>query len=348
MKPHYIKNCFLASDFQHLLLNYSLNDGTPLRTLGQNGPQVSPVGLGFGSIGGFYGPAGTIDETVILLDHAHATGLLFWDLADVYLDGEDVVGEWVKRSRKRDDIFLTTKFGLLLQPDRSHKFRSDLDYVKIACEQSPRRLGMDTIDLYYCHRVDGVTPIEKIVEAMVDLKNQGKIRYLGLSGVSASTLRRAHAVHPIAALQTEYSLFDLDIESRESGILQTCRELGVTVVAYCPIGRGILNGQFQSHADLPDGDLLVRKLQEIGDAHGITAAHVALSWLLGQGPDIIPIPGTKSTAWMDENIGAAGIQLSDHELQEIRTLVERTKIEGSQYDVATMAALHEETTSLEE
>ncbi|KAJ5752188.1 hypothetical protein N7520_009105 [Penicillium odoratum] len=323
----------------------------PLRTLGRNGPQVSPVGLGFGSIGGFYGPAGTVDERVALLDHAHATGLLFWDLADVYIDSEDVVGEWVKRSGKRDDIFLATKFGLLCQSDGSHKFRSDPDYVKTACEKSLRRLGVDTIDLYYCHRVDGVTPIEKTVEAMVELKNQGKIRYLGLSGVSASTLRRAHAIHPITTLQMEYSLFNLDIESQESGILQTCRELGVTVVAYCPIGRGILTGQFQSHADLPDGDLrrslpkfsaknfpgalsIVRKLKEIGDAHGITAAQVALAWLLGQGPDIVPIPGTKSTAWMDENIGAAGIQLSDHDLQEIRTLVERTKIEGSQYDAA--------------
>lgn len=141
-----------------------------VRTLGRDGPQVSAVGLGLGSISGFYGPAGTIDEKLALLDHAYVTGLRFWDMADVYLDSEDVVGEWVKRSGNRDDIFLATKFGLLRQPDGTHKFRSDPEYVKAACEKSLQRLGVDTIDLYYCHRVDGVTPIEKTVEAMVELK----------------------------------------------------------------------------------------------------------------------------------------------------------------------------------
>ncbi|KAJ6109924.1 hypothetical protein N7486_002159 [Penicillium sp. IBT 16267x] len=315
----------------------------PVRTLGRDGPQVSAIGLG--------------------LDHANATGLQFWDTADVYLDSEDVVGEWVKRSGNRDDIFLATKFGLLRQPDGSHEFRSDPEYVKAACEKSLQRLGVDTIDLYYCHRVDGVTPIQKTIEAMVELKNQGKIRYLGLSGVSASTLRRAHAVHPITALQMEYSLFTLVIESPSSGILNTCRELGVTIVAYCPIGRGILTGQFQFHADLPEGDLrrrlpkfseknfpavqaIVQKLKDVAEVHGCTTAQVALAWLLAQGPDIIPIPGTKSPVKMGENADAGRIKLSDDELQDIRTLVERTAIEGSQYSAATMAALQDETTPL--
>lgn len=141
-----------------------------VRSLGQDGPQVSAVGLGLGSISGFYGPAGTIDEKVALLDHANATGLRFWDMADVYLDSEDVVGEWIKRSGNRDNIFLATKFGLLRQPDGTHKFCSDPEYVIAACEKSLQRLGVDTIDLYYCHRVDGVTPIEKTIEAMVELK----------------------------------------------------------------------------------------------------------------------------------------------------------------------------------
>ncbi|KAJ5657897.1 uncharacterized protein N7484_001546 [Penicillium longicatenatum] len=333
------------------------------RTLGRDGPQVSAVGLGLGSIGGFYGSAGTTDERVALLDHANMAGLRFWDMADVYLDSEDVVGEWIKRSGNRDDIFLATKFGLLRQADGTHKFRSDPEHVKAACEKSLQRLGVDTIDLYYCHRVDGVTPIEKTIEAMVDLKNQGKIRYLGLSGVSASTLRRAHAVHPITALQMEYSLFTLDIESQASGILETCRELGVAIVAFCPIGRGILTGQFQSHHDFPENDLrralpkfseknfpgvlnIVRKLKDVAEVHGCTTAQVALAWLLAQGTDIIPIPGTKTPARMNENAASGQIQLSDAELQEIRSIVEQTEIEGSQYSTATMAVLQNETPPL--
>lgn len=142
----------------------------PLRTLGRDGPQVSTIGLGFGSIAGFYGPAGTLNEKVARLEHAHATGLRFWDMADIYGDSEDVAGEWIKRSGKRDDVFLATKFSLQRKPDGKFSFRSDPEYVKTACEKSLQRLGVDTIDLYYCHRVDGVTPIEKTIEAMVELK----------------------------------------------------------------------------------------------------------------------------------------------------------------------------------
>ncbi|OBT74004.1 hypothetical protein VF21_05975 [Pseudogymnoascus sp. 05NY08] len=336
----------------------------PLRTLGQDGPQVPAMGLGFGSIGGFYGPAGTLDEKLALLDHAHAVGLRFWDLADVYGDSEEVVGEWVKRSsKKRDDVFITTKFALQRKPTGGHTFRSDPEYVKEACEKSLERLGVDTIDLYYCHRVDGITPIEKTIEAMVELKNQGKIRCLGLSEVSVATLRRAHAVHPISALQMEYSLFTMDIESSTSEILKTCRELGITVVAFGPIGRGILTGQFHCHADLPEGDLrrmlpkysednfpsilkLVQGLKDVANTHGSTPAQVALAWLLAQGPEIIPIPGTKSTVNMDENAAAAMLQLSDQEVQTIRTLVERTEIKGTRYPTATWDTLCTDTPPL--
>ncbi|KAJ5367971.1 uncharacterized protein N7496_007731 [Penicillium cataractarum] len=320
----------------------------PLRTLGRDGPQVSTIGLGFGSIAGFYGPAGTLDEKVAHLDHAHATGLRFWDMADIYGDSEDVAGEWIKRSGKRDDVFLATKFSLQRKPDGKFFFRSDPEYVKAACEKSIQRLGVNTIDLYYCHRVDGVTPIEKTIEAMVELKNQGKIRYLGLSEVSVATLRRAHAIHPITAVQVEYSLFRLDIESSLSNLVKTCRELGVAIVAFSPIGRGILTGQFQSHEEIPTGDIrralpkyseenfpkildLVQGLKGVANSHGSTLAQVALAWLLAQGPDIIPIPGTKSTARMDENAASALLQLSDREVQEIRTLVERLEIKGTQY-----------------
>ncbi|CRG86629.1 hypothetical protein PISL3812_03639 [Talaromyces islandicus] len=337
----------------------------PLRTLGRDGPQVSAVGLGFGSLGGFYGPPGTLDERVALLDHAYAAGLRFWDMADIYGDSEDVVGEWVKRSGKRDGVILSTKFGLQRQLDGIHSYRSDPEYVRAACEKSLQRLGVDVIDLYYSHRVDGVTPIEKTIEAMVELKKQGKIRHLGLSEVSASTLRRAHAVHPIAALQMEYSLFTLDIESSTSEVLKTCRELGVTVVAYSPIGRGVLTGQFQSHADIPQTDLrrmlpkyseenfpkileLVEALKDVASVHGSTPAQVALAWLLAQGQDIIPIPGTKSTARMNENAASARLQLSEEEVQKIRTLTERTEIKGSRYSAAVMATLCAETPPLQE
>ncbi|KAH8809381.1 aldo/keto reductase [Xylogone sp. PMI_703] len=336
----------------------------PFRTLGRDGPLVSAIGLGFGSLGGSYGPAGTIEDRVALLEHAHASGLQFWDMADIYGDSEDVVGEWIRRSGKRKDIFIATKFALQPRPDGMHTFRSDPEYVKEACGRSLQRLGVDTIDLYYCHRVDGVTPIEKTIEAMVELKNQGKIRYLGLSGVSAATLRRAYAVHPIAALQMEYNLLTLDIESSNSEILKTCRELGVTIVAYCPIGRGILTGQFRSHSDIPEGDLrrylpkyseenfpkilgLVRKLTDVASNHRSTQAQVALSWLLAQGPDIIPIPGTKSTAKMDENVASALLQLTEQEVKEIRILAERLDIQGTQYPAARMATLFTDTPPLE-
>ncbi|KAL5365144.1 NADP-dependent oxidoreductase domain-containing protein [Aspergillus floccosus] len=334
-----------------------------LRAVGRDGPKVPVVGLGFGSLAGFYGAPGTLDERLGQLDHAHATGLRFWDLADIYGDSEDIVGEWFKRSGKRDNIFLGTKFGLQRQPDGRHAFRSDPEYVKEACEKSLQRLGVDAIDLYYCHRVDGVTPIEKTIKAMVELKNQGKIRYIGLSEVSVATLRRAHAVHPIAALQMEYSLFCLDIEESTSEILKTCRELGVTVVAYSPIGRGVLTGQFQSYADIPEGDLrrvypkyaeanfpnimaLVQGLKKVADAHGSTPAQVALAWLLAQGEDIIPIPGTKSTARMDENAASARIRLSEQEVRDIRALAEQTKVEGTRYPAAVMATLCDDTPPL--
>ncbi|KAL4977914.1 NADP-dependent oxidoreductase domain-containing protein [Aspergillus desertorum] len=305
---------------------------------GPNAPQISCMGLGFGSLCGFYGPAGSFESRLSLLDHAYSTGLRFWDLADIYGDAEDLVREWLKRAgpARREDVFIATKFGLQRQADGLHKFRSDPEYVQEACERSLERLGVDDIDLYYCHRVDGVTPIERTVEAMVELKKQGKIRHLGLSDVSASTLRRAHAVHPVAALQVKYSLFTLDIESPESNILRAARELGVTVIAFSPIGRGILSGPFTSHTSIPEGNLrrmypkyaetnfpailkLVKGLKDVASARSrgaersVTPAQIALAWLLAQGNDVIPIPGTKSAARMGENAAAARIELTEQE-----------------------------------
>ncbi|KAJ5708103.1 NADP-dependent oxidoreductase domain-containing protein [Penicillium malachiteum] len=325
----------------------------PTRTLGRGGPQVPAIGFGLMSIGDTYGSAGSLDDKVAILEHAHSTGQWFWDTADLYADSEDVVGEWVKRSGNRNDIFLATKFGI--QMDRTtYKItvRSDPEYVKAACEKSLKRLGVDVIDLYYCHRVDEVTPIEKTVEAMVELKNEGKIRYLGLSEVSAATLRRAHAVHPITALQIEYSPFALDIESPKIDLLNTCRELGIAVVAYSPIGRGLLTGKIQKFEDIPQNDFrrtlpkyqpehfpkileLVEGLKKVADAHGATSSQVTLAWLLAQGPEIIPIPGTRSPQRIDENTNAALIKLTDKEVQDIRQLIQRTEVEGDRYTPGT-------------
>ncbi|KAJ5895314.1 NADP-dependent oxidoreductase domain-containing protein [Penicillium taxi] len=305
----------------------------PLRTLGRNGPQVPAIGLGLMSIGGIYGSAGAQEDNIALLDHAHSTGQRFWDTADMYLDSEDIVGEWIKKSGNRGDIFLATKFGIQFDPQTfAMEIRSDPEYVKLACEKSLKRLGVDTIDLYYCHRVDTVTPIEKTVEAMV----------------SAATLRRAHAVHPITALQIEYSPFALDIERPTVDLLNTCRELGVSVVAYSPIGRGILTGQIKSPDDLPAHDFrrhlpkysaehfpkileMVQGIQTVAKAHGATNAQIALAWLLAQGSDIIPIPGTKSVSRMDENFASAKIHLTDKEVKDIRALVERAEILAGRY-----------------
>ncbi|OGE48688.1 hypothetical protein PENARI_c026G07724 [Penicillium arizonense] len=333
----------------------------PTRSLGRNGPQVPAVGLGLMSLGSVYGSAGTLEDKVAFLEHAHAIGSRFWDTADVYFDSEDAVGAWVKESGNRDDVFLATKFAL--HNSALETVRSDPEYVKAACEKSLKRLGVETIDLYYCHRVDGVTPIEKTIEAMVELKDQGKIKYLGLSECSASTLRRAHAIHPIAAYQVEYSPFALDIESPTTDILNTCRELGIAVIAYSPVGRGILTGQIQSLSDIPENDFrrmlpkygeenfpkileLVQGLKAVASNHGSTAAQVAIAWLLAQGSDIIPIPGTKSIKNLDENTRTVSLNLSEKELTEIRELIDRTEIPGTRYPAMMMDCVFGDTPAL--
>ncbi|GLA18400.1 hypothetical protein AnigIFM62618_006043 [Aspergillus niger] len=318
-----------------------------LRSLGRNGPLVNAIGLGTMSIAGAYGQQNTPEEKLAFLDHAHSIGQRFWDTADIYFDSEAIIGQWFKRSGERDDIFLATKFGLSYDASMNQSIRSDPEYVRMACERSLEILGVETIDLYYCHRADGVTPIEKTVEAMAQLKREGKIRYLGLSEVSAATLRRAHAVHPISALQIEYSPFCLDIESPQSDVLRTCRELGIAVVAYSPMGRGLLTGQFKSRRDLREQDFrcmiprysegldrllkIVERFRVIGEAHGSTPSQVALAWLLAQGLDIIPIPGTRSIKYLEENAAAVNLRLSDEEVAEIRDLVQKANFVGDRY-----------------
>ncbi|KAK3385892.1 NADP-dependent oxidoreductase domain-containing protein [Podospora didyma] len=326
---------------------------TPTRVLGRsaNGPLVPALGFGAMSIGFAYGGTRTVEEKLAVLEHAWKIGQRFWDTADVYSDSEERIGEWFKKTGKRADVFLATKFSLDYT-NMIQTVRSDPEYVRFACERSLKKLGVETIDLYYCHRVDGKTPIEKTVEAMVELKNEGKIKYLGLSEVSAATIRRAHAVHPIAAYQVEYSPFCLDIEKPETNVLETCRELGITVVAYSPIGRGLLTGQIKSYDDLPEDDFfrrhtpkysrenfpkileLVTKFDAVAKVHNATAAQVCLAWLLAQGDDIIPIPGTRTIKYLDENAGALKTQLTPEEVKELRRAAEETDIPGTRYPEA--------------
>ncbi|CRG92417.1 hypothetical protein PISL3812_09476 [Talaromyces islandicus] len=326
------------------------------RTLGKNGPAVPALGLGLMSIGGIYGSAPSDVERTALLDHAHAIGETFWDTADVYYDSEDAVGLWNKSNpEKRKDIFLATKFAIGMNPKTGAQLlRSDPEYVKEACEKSLKRLQTHYIDLYYCHRVDGTTPIEKTVEAMVELKKQGKIRHLGLSEVSAATLRRAHAVHPIAAIQLEYSPFAVDIEEPEINLFETARELGVAIVAYSPIGRGLLSGKYKSHEDITDPFLsllprfskenfpkiqqVITTIESIAAKKGSSPAQVAIAWVLSRGENLFAIPGTRSIKYLDENFASLEVELSPGEIGLITKTVNSSKLDGKRYPEGFPAA----------
>lgn len=359
-----------------------------IRQLGKSGPPVSALGFGAMGLSAFYGSTEPDAQRFQVLDRAHALGQTFWDTADSYRDNEDLIGNWFCRTGKRSEIFLATKFGNQYLPDGSRVIRSDPDYVQEACERSLKRLGIGCIDLYYCHRVDGKTPIEKTVEAMVKLKksilllpsppltpllawsanfiamnSQGKIRHLGLSEVSATTLRRAHAVHPIAALQIEYSPFFTAIETPQIDLLQTCRALGVAIVAYSPLGRGFLTAQYQSRADFEEGDFrlaiprfseenfpknldLVDKLEKVARRKDCTPSQLTLAWLLAQGHDIIPIPGTKRIKYLEENWASLEVALTGEEEEEVRRAIESVEIEGERYPEVGMRSLFANTPDL--
>ncbi|KAF2468935.1 Aldo/keto reductase [Lindgomyces ingoldianus] len=320
----------------------------PTRQLGKNGPKVSALGFGAMGLSASYGKVGENQDRFAVLDRALELGSTFWDTSDVYADSEDLLKLWFERTGKRDQIFLATKFAVTKDAGGNPIIRSDPNYVKQACEKSLKKLGVSKIDLYYCHRVDKKTPIEKTIAALVELKKEGKIGAIGLSEVSAATIRRAEKVHHIDAVQLEYSPFALDIELPEIGILHTCRELGITVVAYSPLGRGFLTGQIKSPCDFEDGDFrkhapryneenfpknlkLVEKLQEFAKAKGCTSGQLSLAWLLAQGDDIIPIPGTKKIKYLDENVGAVNVYLAPDEIQQIRTEIEKVKVVGDRY-----------------
>jgi aryl-alcohol dehydrogenase-like predicted oxidoreductase len=321
------------------------------RALGRSGVEVSALGLGCMGMSDFYGTRDEA-EAIATLHHALDRGLGFLDTADIYGCGrnEDLVGRAI--ANRRDEVFLATKFGIVRDADGTFRgVDGRPDYVRKACEASLKRLGVDTIDLYYQHRVDPKTPIEDTVGTMADLKREGKIRYLGLSEASAETIRRAHAVHPIAALQSEYSLWTRD---PEGDILKTTHELGIGFIAYSPLGRGFLTGKIKNDDALASGDwrrqnprfqaenltknlAIVTAIEELAASKGCTPAQLALAWVLAQGPDIVPIPGTKRRHYLDENIAALEIQLNAEEAEKIASAI--PPAHGSRYPQVAMQAV---------
>ncbi|KAI0600889.1 NADP-dependent oxidoreductase domain-containing protein [Biscogniauxia sp. FL1348] len=337
----------------------------PTRQLGKNGPAVPRIGYGTMGLSMSYGEPLSDKERFAILDHAYEIGETFWDTSDFYGDSEELLGKWFARTGKRSEIFLATKFGGIKVGTNGFGFRGDAEYVSEACDNSLKRLGVDYIDLWYPHRLDGSTPVEHIVAEMVKMKEQGKIRHLGLCEVSAATLRRACAVHPIAAVQVEYSPFTTDIEAGQNGLLAACRELGVAVVAYCPLSRGLLGGRVKSRDGFGPADIrsyyprfaeenlarnlvLVRELEEVAAAKGCTPGQLALAWLLGQGDDIFPIPGTKNLKYLDENCAAASVELTQDEVARIRALVDKHTSHGARYAPGHDGGLFSNTPTLEE
>lgn len=324
------------------------------RDLGRTGLQVSALGLGCMGMSEFYGPADEA-QSLATLERALDLGVTHFDTADMYGSGhnETLLGRFLKG--RRDKVVLATKFGIVRQPGQyARAIDTSPAYVKTACEASLKRLGIETIDLYYAHRRNPDIPIEDTVGAMADLVRQGKVRALGLSEVSAATLRRAHAVHPIAAVQSEYSLWTRDPEAE---VLPACRALGVSFVAYSPLGRGMLTGAIAKTDDLAENDFrrlsprfqagnmaanlhLVDKVKELAAKKGCTAGQAALAWLLAQGTDILPIPGTKRVKYLEDNVGAAAVALSPDDLAFLARALPPGAAAGERYPTEGMKGLN--------
>ncbi|KAG8676882.1 hypothetical protein FPOAC2_02996 [Fusarium poae] len=318
----------------------------PIRQLTKNGPKIPAIGFGLMGLSIAYGAAEPDEERLKVLDRAWELGCTNWDTANIYGDSEDLVGKWFKlHPERRQDIFLATKFGLKMS-DKGIVTDSTPEHVRESIEKSLKRLGVDHVDLYYMHRVREDVPIEKTVEAMKQLVDEGKVKYLGLSEVSSTTVHRAHAVHPITAVQVEYNPWTLDIEGPPgTHILKTCEVLDIAVFAYSPLGRGILTGRFRSVDDFEEDDTRRRltrfqgdnfkknleiadKFEEMAKSKGYTSSQMALAWLLEQSPNVFVIPGTKKIKYLEENVGAAKVTLSKEEDQELRRLVEDAEVAG--------------------
>jgi aryl-alcohol dehydrogenase-like predicted oxidoreductase len=324
------------------------------RTLGTQGLEVSELGLGCMGMSEFYG-TGDEDESIATIHRAIELGITFLDTADMYgpFTNEKLVGRAIQG--RRDEVVLATKFGNERKEDGTRLgVNGKSEYVRKACDASLSRLGVDHIDLYYQHRVDQDTPIEETWGTMAKLVEAGKVRYLGISEAAADTIRRAHAVHPVSALQTEYSLWSRDVEDE---ILPTVRELEIGFVAYSPLGRGFLTGQILRFEDLPEDDFrrvsprfqgenfeknlgLVEKVKEIANEKDVTPGQLALAWLRHQGEDIVPIPGTKRRKYLEENAAAVEVTLTEEDLRRIDEVAPKGVAAGERYNEAGMRTVN--------
>lgn len=326
------------------------------RKLGTNGPLVSALGLGCMGMSDFYSTGYDEQEAIATLHRALELGVTLLDTADMYgpHTNEQLIGKAIKG--KRDQVFLATKFGIVRDPadPTARGVSSKPDYIRRSVEGSLQRLGVETIDLYYQHRVDPKVPIEEVVGTLADLIQEGKIRHIGLSEASVATLERAHQVHPITALQTEYSLWSRDAEQ---GQLAACQRLGIGFVAYSPLGRGFLTGAIQNIEDLAADDFrrdnprfqgenfarnleLVTKVSELARQKGVTPSQLALAWVMAQGENIVPIPGTKRRRYLEENVAAAEITLSEQELAAIEAVFPQTGVAGARYTTVGMELIN--------
>ncbi len=324
------------------------------RRLGSQGLQVSAEGLGCMGMSHSYGPADEA-ESIATIHRALDLGVTFLDTADMYgpFTNERLVGRAI--AGRRDQVVLATKFGNERREDGSWvRVNGRPDYVRRCCDASLERLGIDHIDLYYQHRVDTTVPVEETWGAMAELVAAGKVRHLGISEAAPATIRRAHATHPMSAVQSEYSLFSREPEAE---VLPTCRELGIGFVPYSPLGRGVLSGAVTSTAQFGAGDFrahtprfeadnlarnleLVERLTEVASARGCTPAQLALAWVLAQGDDIVPIPGTKRRRWLEENVGALAVELTAQEIAAIEAIAPRGAAAGDRYPPEHMARVN--------
>ena len=328
--------------------------GISKRRLGSNGPEVSAIGLGCMGMSEFYG-SGSDEQSIATIHHALDRGVTFLDTADMYgpFKNEELVGRAIRD--RRDEVFLATKFANVRGPAGEFLgVRGDPEYVRSACEASLKRLGVEGLDLYYQHRVDPKVPIEETVGEMARLKEEGKVRFLGLSEAAPQTIRRAHATHPITAVQTELSLWSRDAEAE---VLPTVRELGIGYVAYSPLGRGFLTGQIKSPDDFADDDFrknhprfqganfekniqLVREVEAMAQDKGCTTAQLALAWVLARGDDVVPIPGTRHVKYLDDNIGALEVKLSDDDLRRLDQILPPGAAAGDRYHARGMETIN--------
>ncbi|KAI9745046.1 MAG: hypothetical protein M1818_001324 [Claussenomyces sp. TS43310] len=328
----------------------------PTRSMGRNGPQVPALGFGLMGLSSFYGVPTPDEERLKLLDRVYELGCLHWDTAALYGDSEELLGRWFQQTGKRNEIFLATKFGNHVTPEGGREIRNEPEYIHMAVAESLRRLQTDYIDLLYCHRFSGETPVEEIVATMKEYVDSGKVKYLGLSECGTDTLQRACKIHQIHAYQIEYSPFSMDIEKAEPGLLRTCRELGIATIAYSPLGRGMLTGQYKSIDDFDEKDFrrsiprfsrenfpknlqLVDTLREIADRKDCTPGQLSLAWLMNQGEDIFPIPGTKKIRYLEENLGAYDVTLTSEEEKQIREAIARTEVHGTRVAETLMGGL---------